>query len=190
MPGYVPAEEQLAHVEAARGELIARRAPPSERFRCRRLSHSTATSSPRGERPAPVGSTGPSRRSTAFSCRGYPHRELTLFDADHLFSAPTSSRGHGRRTPTFDLGDDVLGWALASTGCRGAAVAQSLFPARDEGRAPLLPPGLCGRLRRRSAPCDPGIEGLAANPNFSSAGRPWPRRRVRRLGLFAVQPSS
>ncbi len=80
--------------------------------------------------------------------------EIALFDVDHgirLQHALALARIGQRERPSID-GDDVLGWALARNGqCRAAlALLEARAPARDAGRAQVLPPRDDRALSRQS----------------------------------------
>ena len=161
--------------------------PPSARrppCRCRSSSRSTASSSTdRGGRRRRGGSVPSWRRSTDCS-----RRTGSASTSSRPSSAPIIGSRRRRRCalarraradrPSIH-GDDALGWALARAGrcARGDALARPRAPARHEGRAPLLPSRLRGRVRRRP-PCDArrGTAGRSRSTRASrSAGPRWRR---------------
>ena len=124
LPGYVFAAEQLARLEAARGNLarairLARRAAdvvPLPQF-VALLADLAARSGNRGEARRQVATVGAiDRILVASGVR--TDVEAAVFDADHRIRARTLvARARAARAdrPSI-LGDDALAWALARTG--------------------------------------------------------------------------
>ena len=130
MPGYVPAEEQLARVEAARGDLrqaleLASRAEEAAPLPQVVMLH--------GDLLARLGRTSQAaeeyrtvavidRLLTAGGVR--TDLEVALFDADHLVRPKSlAARARSARAARPSIyGDDALGWALARTGRCGEAL--------------------------------------------------------------------
>ena len=159
LPGYAPAGEQRARVLAAQGRLEAAIAQARRAGQAVPLPGSVALL---GDLLVRRGRTGEARRQ-------YAHRggdsapalgasgirvdlDEAVYRADRGID-PQRTVALARRAradrPSI-VGDDALGWALARAGrCEEAgSLARSRSASRHEGRAHLLPPRLCSRLRR------------------------------------------
>ena len=160
-PGYVLALEQRARIEAARGKLDAAVATAARAATAVPLPQLVALHGDLLERQ---GRKAEARRQRAvvgaidrlLETNGLSvDLESAVYRADHRI-APEATVRLARRAqadrPSIH-GDDALGWALARAGrCDEATpLARPLAPARDEGRAPLLPSRLRGRVRGRPA---------------------------------------
>ena len=150
VPGYVPALDALARVEAARGHTtraiaLQRRAVesiplPSYVAQLGDLLASAGRPVEAREQYALVGSI--ERLQVANGVK--VDLETALYRTDHGIrlrdSLSLARRAHAERPSV--VGDDVLAWALARNGRCGEALCllEALAPARHAGRDLLLPP--------------------------------------------------